>query len=65
MNQVPPAPELPQAARRKAAISFAVAVLAAIVSVLELNGWHIYIGLGLVLIAAVYGLTRWNRRYRE
>jgi hypothetical protein len=63
--KAPAAPELPQADRRKGAISFAIAVLAAIVSVLELHGWHVYIGLGLVLIAAVYGLTRWKRNYRE
>jgi hypothetical protein len=52
-------------ARRKAAISFAIAVAAAIFSALELHGWHIYVGLGLTAIAAVYGLTRWKRKYPQ
>jgi hypothetical protein len=71
MNQVPPvpaqAPQPPtvsQRSRRKSAISFAVAVLAAIVSVLELHGWHVYIGFGLVLLAAVFGLLQWRRKNR-
>jgi 4-hydroxybenzoate polyprenyltransferase len=58
--------ELPAAAgrsRRKAAMSFAGAVAAALVSVLGLHGWHIYIGLGLTLIAALYGLMRWSKKY--
>jgi hypothetical protein len=49
--------------RRKAAMSFAGAVAAALVSVLGLHGWHIYIGLGLTLIAALYGLMRWSKKY--
>jgi hypothetical protein len=52
-------------ARRKAAVSFAIAVAAAIVSALELHGWHIYVGLGLTVIAAIYGLTRWKRKYLQ
>ena len=47
-------------ARRKAAISYAIAMAAAIFSALELHGWHIYVGLALTAVAAIYGLTRWN-----
>lgn len=52
-------------ARRKAAISLAIAVAAAIFSALELHGWHIYVGLGLTAIAAIYGLTRWKQKYQR
>jgi hypothetical protein len=52
-------------ARRKAAISFAIAVAAAIFSALELHGWHIYVGLALTAVAAIYGLTRWKRKYPQ
>jgi hypothetical protein len=58
--------ELPAATsrtRRKAAISFAIAVAAAIFSAFDLHGWHVYVGLGLTVIAAIYGLTRWQRKY--
>ncbi|HEY4879554.1 MAG TPA: hypothetical protein VIH97_10550 [Candidatus Acidoferrales bacterium] len=50
-------------ARRKAAISYAIAMAAAIFSVLELHGWHIYVGLALTAVAAIYGLTHWKRKY--
>jgi hypothetical protein len=52
-------------ARRKAAISFAVAVAAAIFSALELHGWHVYVGLALTFTVAAYGLTRWRRKYTK
>jgi hypothetical protein len=53
----------PSRTRRKAAISFAVAVAAAIFSAFDLHGWHISVGLGLTLIAAAYGLLRWKQKY--
>jgi hypothetical protein len=63
MGVVHKAPVAPQRARRKAAISFAIAVAAAIFSAFDLHGWHIYIGLGLALVVAAYGLLRWRRKY--
>jgi hypothetical protein len=30
---------------------------------LGLHGWHIYVGVGLTLIAAAYGLLRWKQKY--
>jgi len=53
----------PQRSRRKAAISFAIAVAAAIFSAFDFHGWHVYVGLGLTLIAASYGLLRWKQKY--
>jgi O-antigen/teichoic acid export membrane protein len=55
----------PPRTRRTAAISFAAAVLAAVFSALELHGWHIYIGLAVVLITALYGFARWRQKYRK
>jgi hypothetical protein len=49
--------------RRKAAVSFAIAMAAAIFSALELHGWHIYVWLALTAVAAIYGLTHWKRKY--
>jgi hypothetical protein len=53
----------PQRARRKAAVSFAIAIVAALLSVFDLHGWHIYIGLVLTASAALYGLMRWRQKY--
>jgi hypothetical protein len=53
----------PPRSRRTAAISFAAALFAAVFSALELHGWHIYIGLAVVLITALYGFTRWRQKY--
>ena len=53
----------PSRTRHQAAISFAVVVAAAIFSALDLHGWHIYVGVGLTLIAAAYGLLRWKQKY--
>ena len=47
-------------ARRKATISFAIAVAAAVFSALDLHLWHIYLGLALTAIAAFCGLTAGN-----
>jgi predicted 2-oxoglutarate/Fe(II)-dependent dioxygenase YbiX len=50
-------------ARHKAAI--AIAVTATIVSVFDLRGSYIYAGLGLTLAAALFGLMRREKKYRQ
>jgi len=45
----------------KAAFLVAVSTLGAILSVLELHGWHAYAGLGAVGVLVVAGFLLWNR----
>ena len=46
----------------KAALLVAVSALIAIVSVMELPGWHAYIGLVVAAVAIFFVFTRWNRK---
>jgi hypothetical protein len=52
-----------QLTKGKAAFLVVVSALGAILSVLELHGWHVYVGLAAVGIAVFIGFMRWNRRY--
>jgi hypothetical protein len=47
----------------KAAFLVVLSALGAIFSVLELHGWHVYLGLALVGLMIVIGFLRWNRKY--
>jgi hypothetical protein len=62
LGELPPAS---QSTKRKAAISLVIAAAGAIFSAFDLHGWHIYVGLGLTMVAAVYGLMRWKQKYPQ
>jgi hypothetical protein len=47
----------------KAAFLVVFSALGAVFSVLELHGWHVYLGLALVGLMIVIGFLRWNRKY--
>jgi hypothetical protein len=47
----------------KAAFLVVLSALGAVFSVLELHGWHVYLGLALVGLMIVIGFLRWNRKY--
>jgi len=47
----------------KAALLVVVSALIAVVSVVELHGWHIYLGLGVAAVAIFVAFLRWNRRF--
>ena len=49
----------------KAAFLIVVSALGAIVSVLALRGWHVYLGLALFAVGIVVGFLRWNRKYSK
>ena len=40
-----------------------VSALGTILSVLELHGWHVYVGLALVGVGVFIGFMRWNRKF--
>ena len=47
----------------KAAVLIILAGLTAVVSALELHGWHIYLALTLIGAGLIIGLIRWARKY--
>jgi hypothetical protein len=51
--------------RRKATIAFSLATVAAVVSVFELHGWHVYIGMAIVLAAFVFGFINFWKKIRR
>lgn len=51
--------------KTKAVILISLSGIAAIISALELHGWHVYLAMGLVGIGLVFGFVRWSRKYRE
>jgi hypothetical protein len=46
----------------KAAFLVVVSALGAMFSVLELHGWHVYVGLAVVGVVIVIGFLQWNRK---
>jgi hypothetical protein len=46
----------------KAALLFVLSAVGAVFSVLELHGWHVYLGLTLVGVGIFFGFIRWNRK---
>ena len=46
----------------KAALLVVISALIAIVSVMELHGWHTYVGLGVAAVAIFFVFIRWNRK---
>lgn len=44
----------------KAALLILLSGLAAVVSALELHGWHVYLGLALVGVGLTIGFIRWS-----
>ena len=49
--------------KSKAALLVFLSGLTAIVSALELHGWHVYLALALVGVALTLGFVRWSRTY--
>jgi 4-hydroxybenzoate polyprenyltransferase len=47
----------------KAVLLLVLSALIAIVSVTQLHGWHMYVGLAIAGVAIFFAFTRWNRRY--
>lgn len=47
--------------KSKAAFLVSLSGLAAIISALEMHGWHVYLALSLVGIALAIGFLRWSR----
>jgi len=49
--------------KTKAAILISLSGLAAVISALELHGWHVYLAMGLVGIGLTIGFIRWSKKY--
>lgn len=49
--------------KSKAAFLIFLSGLAAVISALELHGWHVYLAMGLVGIGLAIGLVRWSKKY--
>src|SRR6476660_1075427 len=49
--------------KSKAGILIALSGLAAVISALELHGWHVYLAMGLVGIGLAIGFIRWSKKY--
>jgi hypothetical protein len=47
----------------KAAFLVSLSGLAAVISALELHGWHVYVALALVGIGLIIGFFRWTRKH--
>jgi hypothetical protein len=54
-----------QLTKGKAAFLIVVSALGAILSVLELHGWHVYLGLAGVGAGVYIGFMRWNRKFTK
>jgi hypothetical protein len=48
--------------KTKAAFLVSLSGLAAIISALELHGWHVYLALALVGMGLIIGFVRWSRK---
>lgn len=48
--------------KEKAALLIFVSGLTAVISALELRGWHVYLALAIVGLGLVIGFVRWSRR---
>ncbi len=49
--------------RSKAVLLVSLSGLTAVLSALELRGWHVYLALVLIGIALTVGFARWARKY--
>jgi UDP-N-acetylmuramyl pentapeptide phosphotransferase/UDP-N-acetylglucosamine-1-phosphate transferase len=52
-----------QLTKGKAALLVVLSALGAVFSVLELHGWHVYLGFALAGAGIFIGFLRWNRKY--
>ena len=48
--------------KTKAVFLVSLSGLAAIISALELHGWHVYLALALVGMGLIIGFVRWSRK---
>ncbi len=46
----------------KAALLLILSALGAVFSVLELHGWHVYLGFAVVAVGIFIGFILWNRK---
>ncbi|HXJ05447.1 MAG TPA: hypothetical protein VNH65_10135 [Candidatus Acidoferrum sp.] len=49
--------------KSKAVILIGLSGLAAVISALELHGWHVYLAMALIGLGLAIGFIRWSRRY--
>lgn len=49
--------------KRRAALLIFLSGLTAVISALELHGWHIYLALAIVGVGLAIGFIRWSREY--
>ncbi len=49
--------------KSKAVLLVSLSGLAAVISALELHGWHIYLALALIGAALTVGFVRWSRKH--
>jgi hypothetical protein len=48
--------------KTKAAFLVSLSGLTAIISALELYGWHVYLALALIAVGLTIGFVRWSRK---
>jgi len=51
--------------KRKASVSFVIAVVGAIFAVLDLHGWHVYAMFGVLALVVAFGAVHLTRVIRE
>jgi hypothetical protein len=49
--------------KSKAVLLVSLSGLTAVLSALELHGWHVYLALVLIGIVLTVGFARWSRKY--
>lgn len=49
--------------KNKAVLLISLSGLAAVISALELHGWHVYLALALIGVGLTIGFVRWSRKY--
>lgn len=47
----------------KATLLIFLSGLTAVVSALELHGWHVYLALAIIGVGLAIGFVRWSRKY--
>jgi hypothetical protein len=55
--------ELRKLTKGRAALLLVLSAAGAIVSVTQLQGWHIYLGFAVVGVGLLIGFILWNRKY--
>lgn len=48
--------------KTKAAFLVSLSGLTAVISALELHGWHVYLALALIAVGLTIGFVRWSRK---